>query len=236
MTVIESRINCLFLIGKVTVLRALYGYTAQQEDELTFSEGDILYLVDQTDQDWWKARCGMKVGLIPSNYVEMKMDTIENPVHDAARRGNVEFLKECLKNGVSSTGLDASGNSPLHWSAKGGHLECVQEIISNAMKQYRNPKNFVNAQNKLGDTPLHGAASKDHVPIVSMLLEHGADPTLKNKDNQRPIDLTHDPKVKVLLERAVGKLSYSGGDADEGYLYESDDDDNNEDEAIDTNL
>lgn len=78
------------------------------------------------------------------------MDTIENPVHDAARRGNVEFLKECLSNGVSPTGLDASGNSPLHWSSKGGHLECVQEIMRAAMKSYRNPKQFVNSQVSIG--------------------------------------------------------------------------------------
>ncbi|CAL8143801.1 unnamed protein product [Orchesella dallaii] len=222
--------------GKVTVLRALYGYSAQQEDELTFSEGDILYLVDQTDANWWKARCGMKVGLIPANYVEMKMDTIENPLHDAARRGNLDFLKECLTNGVSATGLDASGNSPLHWSAKGGHLDCVQEIIRAAMKTYRNPKHFINAQNKLGDTPLHSAASKDHVPIVSLLLEHGANPTIKNKDQQRPVDICHDPKVKVSLERSVGKLSYTANDEAEDYLNDSydEDDDDDQEETINT--
>ena len=65
--------------------------------------------------DWWKARCGNKTGLIPSNYVELKTDVVDNPVHDAARRGNLDFLRECLRNGVSPTGLDASGNSPLHW-------------------------------------------------------------------------------------------------------------------------
>lgn len=147
------------------------------------------------------------------------MDTIENPVHDAARRGNVDFLKECLTNGVSATGLDTSGNSPLHWSSKGGHLECVQEIMRVAMRTYRSPKQFVNAQNKLGDTPLHCAASKDHVPIVSLLLENGADPTLRNKDGQKAVELCHEPKVKVLLERSVGKLSIQGDEQD--YLYDS---------------
>lgn len=165
------------------------------------------------------------MGLIPANYVEMRMDTIENPVHDAARRGNVEFLRECLRNGVSATGLDASGNSPLHWSARGGHLECVQEIVRAAMKTYKHPKQFVNAQNKLGDTPLMNGAMKDHVPIVSFLLENGADPTVRNKDGQKAVDLCHEPKVKVLLERSVGRVSYVGGDGgeEEGYLYDSGD-------------
>ena len=39
-------------------------------DELTFDEGDILYIVDMTDTNWWKAKCQTKTGLIPSNYGE----------------------------------------------------------------------------------------------------------------------------------------------------------------------
>lgn len=79
-------------------MRALYKYTAQyvsvitlveheeaaslhlfnlfhfcvailQPDELSFQEGDLLYVFDEvTDPNWWKARCGNQAGLIPSNY------------------------------------------------------------------------------------------------------------------------------------------------------------------------
>lgn len=45
--------------------------------------------------------------------VELKMETVENPVHDAARRGNLDFLKECFTNGVSAIELDSSGCSKL---------------------------------------------------------------------------------------------------------------------------
>jgi hypothetical protein len=84
--------------GRVRVVRALYKYTAQfvstvplpeldqiaafhlfhlfhpcvlllQPDELSFQEGDLLYVFDEvTDPNWWKARCGNQTGLIPSNY------------------------------------------------------------------------------------------------------------------------------------------------------------------------
>lgn len=51
------------------MVKALYNYTAQHSDELTFHEGDLLYVFDQiSDPNWWKARCGNKSGLIPSNY------------------------------------------------------------------------------------------------------------------------------------------------------------------------
>ena len=39
-------------------------------DELTFDEGDILYILDMTDPNWWKAKCEDRTGLIPSNYGE----------------------------------------------------------------------------------------------------------------------------------------------------------------------
>ena len=39
-----------------------------QADELTFDEGETLYILDMSDPDWWKAKCGNKTGLIPSNY------------------------------------------------------------------------------------------------------------------------------------------------------------------------
>jgi len=78
--------------------------------------------------------------------VELKADAVDNPIHDAARRGNLEFLQECLGNGVTSTGLDSSGASPLHWAARAGHVDCVLALIEAGIKQFGNPEKFVNIQ------------------------------------------------------------------------------------------
>jgi len=40
----------------VKIMRAVYDYTAEEEDELSFVVGDILYILDQSEEDWWKAR------------------------------------------------------------------------------------------------------------------------------------------------------------------------------------
>ena len=38
-------------------VRALFAYTAKDQDELSFSEGDLLYIVDdKSDKSWWRAR------------------------------------------------------------------------------------------------------------------------------------------------------------------------------------
>jgi drebrin-like protein len=51
---------------------ALYDYEAAEENEITFSEGEVIANIDFVSEDWW---CGMArniTGLFPSNYVELK--------------------------------------------------------------------------------------------------------------------------------------------------------------------
>ena len=62
--------------------------------------------------------------------VGSQMEEVEQPLHEAARRGNLDFMRECLKQGVSGTGLDSAGNTPLYWAAHAGHVDCVQELLA----------------------------------------------------------------------------------------------------------
>merc|ERR1719481_668650 len=80
----------------VKVMRAIYTYRAEEEDELSFSEGDILYILDQQDTDWWRARCKGKEGLVPVNHLETAVsDGGTGPLHDGAKRGNLELVRRC---------------------------------------------------------------------------------------------------------------------------------------------
>ncbi|KAI8926292.1 SH3 domain-containing protein [Entophlyctis helioformis] len=134
----------------IQVVRALYSYTPQNPDELAFEEGDVLYVVSKDDANWWKCRSGDREGMVPSNYLGENSAQIDNPLHEAAKRGNLAFVMELLAAGVSVNGLDKAGNAPLHWACRGGHADVVQQLLT------KSPA--LNVPNKLGDTPLHLAA------------------------------------------------------------------------------
>lgn len=65
-------------MGFLGVYRAIYDYAPQSEGELLISEGDLLYLLEQSSEDdWWKVKKKASaededepVGLVPSNYIE----------------------------------------------------------------------------------------------------------------------------------------------------------------------
>jgi hypothetical protein len=64
-------------MGFIGVYRAIYDYTPAAEGELAISDGDLLFVLDRGDDDWWKAkkRAGSDdedepEGLIPANYIE----------------------------------------------------------------------------------------------------------------------------------------------------------------------
>jgi len=55
-------------------------------------------------------------------------------------------------------------------------------------------------KNVIGETPLHIAAARGHLEVVELLLDHGGDSQLRNKDQETPIDLAMDSAIVNLLQ------------------------------------
>ncbi|XP_029955185.1 abl interactor 1a isoform X9 [Salarias fasciatus] len=52
---------------------AIYDYTRDKDDELSFMEGAIIYVVKKNDDGWFEGVCNGVTGLFPGNYVESIM-------------------------------------------------------------------------------------------------------------------------------------------------------------------
>ncbi|XP_023612210.1 intersectin-2 isoform X6 [Myotis lucifugus] len=66
---------------------AMYDYAANNEDELNFSKGQLINVLNKDDPDWWQGEINGATGLFPSNYVKMTTDS------DPSQQYHKESLK-----------------------------------------------------------------------------------------------------------------------------------------------
>ena len=59
---------------------ALYDYESRTPEDLSFEKGDLLWIVNANDKDWWLAcsKRTKKEGYVPSNYVTSAAVDISN--------------------------------------------------------------------------------------------------------------------------------------------------------------
>ena len=102
-------------------------------------------------------------------------------IHDAARDGNIEAVKQHLAAGTDVNAKIESGSAPLHLAASFGHKEVAELLIAKGAD--------VNAKGGFaGGTPLLGAAAKGHKEIAELLIAKGADVNAKDGDGITPLD------------------------------------------------
>jgi cytochrome c len=102
------------------------------------------------------------------------------PLHDAAKVGDVARLEQLLQEGADVDAPDAMGTA-LHWATLRAHTDAVRLLLDEGA----NP-NGASSVGSMG-TPLHWAALKGHVEIVGLLLERGADPNLVTPNGTAPL-------------------------------------------------
>ncbi len=66
-------LSLLFLLSVV----AIYDYMQDKEDELSFQEGSIIYVIKKNDDGWFEGVMSGNTGLFPGNYVESIMHYTE---------------------------------------------------------------------------------------------------------------------------------------------------------------
>ncbi|XP_064473033.1 SH3 domain-containing kinase-binding protein 1-like isoform X3 [Ornithodoros turicata] len=58
--------------------KVLYTYEAQNDDELTIKEGDVITIITKEveDKGWWKGELGGRIGVFPDNFVKLIKDEV----------------------------------------------------------------------------------------------------------------------------------------------------------------
>ncbi len=89
-------------------------------------------------------------------------------------------------NNVFGIDIDPKGweRRPIHGATIAGHVKVVKFYIDNGAD--------INIQTKYGDTALHFCIHHNRSIILKMLLEAGADPTIRNNVDKTPIDIAVD--------------------------------------------
>ncbi|MFQ5937799.1 MAG: ankyrin repeat domain-containing protein [Acidiferrobacterales bacterium] len=91
---------------------------------------------------------------------------LADPLHDAARKGDLDQVKQLIAAGANVNAKDKNGITPLHSAAVGNHREVAQALIASGAD--------VNSKTNNGMAPLHLATFWGHAEMVALLKQHGA--------------------------------------------------------------
>ena len=131
----------------------------------------------------------------------------EQPIHQAAERGDVAALRRELDDGVSPNALSGRGRTPLHYLCSRGdnpdaRVDCLHVLLEAGAN--------VNAPNVHHNTPLHLAAVRGYANVVAALLEAGADVNRGDHSNFTPLhwacmryDLHVEPALILLIRNGA---------------------------------
>ena len=117
----------------------------------------------------------------------------------AAAHNNLTPLGFLMHQGANPNLPDLQGELPLHRAIRSNFIACVAQLFSDQAPKPANP----NRPNQRGELPLHLALSLGHHQIVQRLLQAGADPKGKNRDNLSALELAQglgNPKILALFQ------------------------------------
>lgn len=131
----------------------------------------------------------------------------EELLHDAIQRDDVDELCDLL---TKERYLDLEkpnrfGITPLHRAAIDGGYRCLAFLLSRNVN--------VKVRDMYGWTPLHDAVYHGHIRCAAALITAGADVEAETNDFIKPIEITPDDEMLLLVGRAM---------TSPGYVYDQD--------------
>lgn len=116
----------------------------------------------------------------PKVNIEVRTANDESPLMLAAIKGLTSVCEELI---AKDADVNKPGWTPLHYAATHGHLDVIRLLLKHHA--------YIDAQSPNGTTALMMAAHYGTPQAVQLLLEAGADATLKNKLGLTAVDFAH---------------------------------------------
>ena len=138
----------------------------------------------------------------PKTKVEWRSAKDESPLMIAALKGQTEVVRKLI---ARDADVNKPGWAPLHYAATGGHVDIMQILLD----EYA----FIDAQSPNKTTPLMMAAKYGSTAAVKLLLEAGADPTMRNELGLSAVDFALQSQRKDaadLIAAAIRKSQPKG--------------------------
>jgi len=166
--------------------------------------------IDRNDR-WEKVSEVSPVKKSPKKGVDDKRSKFgETPLHVAAKKGDMNKVKELLSQGANPNIADAAGWYPLHDVAVSGKEEAV-DIMSLLISHGA----IVDVFSGDGITPLHDAIMYGSKEQVAALVRAGADTELADKSGKTVADLAESSDTQGMLQvimeekESLGKMKLS---------------------------
>jgi ankyrin repeat protein len=138
----------------------------------------------------------------PKTNVEVRTAKDESPLMLAALKGHKELVRKLIARGGD---VNKPGWTPLHYAATSGELEIMALLLEEHA--------YIDAESPNKTTPLMMAAHYGTPEAVKMLLNEGADPTIRNELGMTAIDFAQKGNRKdsaELIAAAVRKARPRG--------------------------
>ncbi|XP_059094121.1 ankyrin-1-like [Tigriopus californicus] len=180
--------------GKATVVEALLGQGAKVHIRGGKSGETALHIASRIDEVRGEkcTRMLLKSGADPN----MTMSNGRTALHVAAENGTMVNIKFLLQNGSDVMLMDGEGETALHKAAKTCHQPTVKEILLFISQALGDCSDFVQKQNKLGETALHHACrivkgnlhfKNEDVILIRTLMEFKSNPTIQTFNTKESV-------------------------------------------------
>ncbi|MEE9912006.1 MAG: ankyrin repeat domain-containing protein [Deltaproteobacteria bacterium] len=128
------------------------------------------------------------------------------PLSRASSRGDIGAMKDLIQKGVNlnEPGETSYKATALHWAASNGREEAVRTLLAAGAN--------INSQDYCRQTPIFYAVNSQQggkAATVGLLIDKGADMSLKDCNGWMPVDYARENQDKVLLDLIMSKSPVS---------------------------